>query len=117
MFLGIYWMMRTDLLRTVPLSILLQVRLYSETHFWTIIHVLTMIEDYQAFLIVSRILLNHLAILDLRGTQMTWTSQIVHLATLPIEAVVLSIFLLVMLKIYGYRTRSILAISKLRRNS
>jgi len=78
--------------------------------------VLTMIEDYQALLILSRMLLNRLAILDLLGTQMTWTLQIVHLTTLPIEAIVFSIYLLVMSKIYGYRTRSILVISKLRRN-
>lgn len=109
-------MMRTDsdLLRATHLSILLQVHLYSQTHFRTIVRVLRLIKDCQALLMLFRMLLDHLAILDLLGVQMTWTLQIVHLTTLPVKTPVLLVFPLAMLKIN--RTRSILVISKQRQN-
>ena len=102
-FLGIYQMMLTDLLRVIHLLVLIQVHLYSPMHSKAITHIMT--------LILGRMLLNHLATLDLLEVQKTLSLTIVHLTILPIEIQVHLICLLATLKICGYRIQSILVIS------
>ena len=97
--------MLTDLLRTTHLLALLKAHLYSPTHCQESLRILTLIlGDNQDFLGAWKTQ----ALLAYRLR----TLQIVYLETLPISIQVLLVFLLAILKIYGYRIQSILGSSK-----